>query len=53
MTNLCLCLSSPRAGDHVLWHLGAVLPLRGLRRGGPAGGDQLGVPAPAADAAHG
>ena len=61
LTNLCLSvsvalslsLSPPPPGDHVLRHLGAVLPLRGLRRGGPPGGDQLGVPAPAADAAHG
>lgn len=44
---------SPSAGDHVFRPFCHLLSLRGLRRGGPAGGDQLCVPPLQADASHG
>lgn len=44
---------SPSVGDHLFRPLRAVLPLCGLCRGGPVGGDKLCVPPPQADAAHG
>lgn len=50
LSNWSLC---PSAGGHLLRPVRAVGPLRGLRRGGAAGGAQLGVPPPAAAAAHG
>lgn len=46
-----LCSSS--AGDHLFRLLRAHLPLRGLLRGGPDGGDKLCVPPPQANAAYG
>lgn len=44
---------SSSVGDHLFRPLCAVLPLRGLCRGGPVGGDKLGVPPPQANAAYG
>lgn len=44
---------SPSAGDHLFRPFSRLLSLRGLCRGGPAGGDQLCVPPLQADAAHG
>lgn len=47
--------SSPpvRVGHHLLRPLRGVVSLRGILGGGLAGGDQLGVPPPPADPAHG
>ncbi|XP_078278224.1 TLC domain-containing protein 2 isoform X1 [Rhinoraja longicauda] len=47
------CLVSVSIGDHLFRHVRVPLPLRGLRRGGPAGGGQLHLPPPEADASDG
>lgn len=53
VSNLTLFSLPSPVGDYLFWPLCAVVPLRGLRCGGPVGWDKLSVPPPQANAAYG